>query len=161
MKKKILFRCLWGAPLGVTVSVMITIVFSLCIGQGKYISAPSELIAFCGSEITAVLVQMLCSLFVGAACGGLTLIWEMEKWSLLKQTLIHFVAFAVLIFGFGYIMNWLPHDLYGALGFIGGFNLGYIILWCTIYLSIRAKIAKMNKRLQEMQEDENKSSDRA
>ena len=154
MKKKILFRSLLGAPVGVTVSLIITIIFSLCMGHGEYFPAPHELIDWCGgNETTAVIVQMICALLVGAICAGSSVIWEIEKWSLLKQTLVHFAVIAVPFFGIGYIMNWMSHYLYGALGYIGGFVAVYLIMWFSIYFSIKSKIQKMNKHLQELQQD--------
>lgn len=153
MKKKILFRSLLGAPIGVTVSLIITIVFSLSMGQGEYYPAPHELIALCGNATAAVVVQLICSLFVGAVCGGASVIWEIERWSLLKQTLVHFAVLAVPFFGIGYVMNWLPHYLYGALGYVAGFILVYLVMWLSIYFSIKAKIKKMNRQLREMQEE--------
>lgn len=155
MKKKILFRTLMGAPIGVLVSLIITIIFSLCMGHGEYFPAPHELIVWCGgNETTAVIVQMICSLLVGAIGGGSSVIWEIEKWSLLKQTLVHFAVIAVPYYGISYVMNWLPHYLYGALGYSGSFILVYVVMWCSIYFSIRAKIKKMNKQLQEMQQQD-------
>ena len=157
MKKKIVFRSLMGAPIGVFISLIITIIFSLCMGHGEYFPAPHELIDWCGgNETTAVIVQMICSLFVGAVGGGSSVIWEIEKWSLLKQTLVHLAVIAVPFIGVSYVMNWLPHYLYGALGYIGSFILTYVITWCSIYFSIRAKIKKMNKQLQEIQQEEDR-----
>ena len=155
MKKNLLLRCLVGAPVGVVVSSVITIIFSLCLGQGEYFPAPHELIDWCGGNATAaVAVQLICSLVVGAVCGGSSVIWGIEKWSLLKQTLIHFSVIAVPFFGIGYVMNWLPHHIYGALCYVGGFILVYLIMWLSIYFSIKVKNKKMNKQLQEMQNEE-------
>lgn len=152
MKKKILFRSFFGAPIGVTISLIITVIFSLCTGHGEYYPAPHELVDWCGgNETTAVIVQMICSMIVGAVCGGASVIWEIEKWNLLKQTLINFAVIAVPFFGLGYIMNWMPHHIYGALGYVGGFAGGYVVMWCAIYFSIKAKLKKMNKQLQEIQ----------
>lgn len=156
MKKKLLFRGLIGAPIGVTVSLIITIVFSLSMGHGEYFPASHDLIDWFGGNATAaVIVQMICSLLVGAICGASSVIWEIEKWSLLKQTLIHFAVIAVPFFGIGYFMNWLPHHIYGAFGYIGGFVAVYSIMWISIYLSIKSKIDKMNKRLEGMQQENN------
>lgn len=152
MKKKLLVRSLLGAPIGVTISLIITIIFSISMGHGEYFPAPHELIDWCGNEIIAVVVQMICSLLVGAICGGSSVIWEIEHWSLLKQTLVHFAIISVPFFGIGYIMNWLPHYLYGALGYIGGFVLVYLIMWFSIYFSIKSKVNKMNKHLQEIKQ---------
>ena len=159
MKKKLLFRSLIGAPIGVLVSLIITIVFSLCLGHGEYFPAPHELIDWCGgNKTTAVIVQMICSLFVGAVCAGSSVIWEIEKWSLLKQTLINFAVIAVPFFGLGYVMNWMPHNIYGALGYVGGFVGSYIVMWCSIYFSIKAKIKKMNERLQTIQHNDTQNN---
>ena len=129
MKKKILVRSLLGAPIGVTISLIITIIFSLCLGHGEYFPAPHELIAWCaGNETTAVIVQFICSLIVGVICGSSSVVWEIEKWSLLKQTLVHFAIIAIPFFGIGYIMNWMPHYIFGALGYIGGFIAVYITM---------------------------------
>lgn len=153
MKKKILFRSLLGAPIGVTISLLIAIIISLCVGQGGSSLAPHDLVVWCGNEITAVIVQMLCSLFIGAVGGGSSVIWEIEKWSLLKQTSVHFAVVAVPFFGVSYVLNWMPHYLYGAFGYGGWFALIYVFMWCSIYFSIRAKIKKMNKHLQAMQNE--------
>lgn len=153
MKKKILFRSLLGAPIGVTITLIITIIFSLCLGHGKYFPAPQELIDWCGNEITAVIVQMICSLVFGAVCGGSSVIWDLEKWSLTKQTLIHFVVISISGFPISYALNWMPHHINGALGFVATFIFVYIIMWVSIYFSIKAKIKKMNKQLQELQQE--------
>lgn len=153
MKRKLLVRSILGAPIGVTISLTITIIFSICLGNGEFFPAPHELIDWCGgSETKAVIIQMICSLLVGAVCGGSSIIWDIEKWSLLKQTIIHFMVIVIPFFGVGYIMNWMPHYLYGALGYIGGFIVVYIIMWFSLYFSIKEKIKKMNKQLQGMQQ---------
>ena len=48
----------------------------------------------------------------------------------------------------------ITHNLYGALGYIGGFILAYVVMWCSIYFSIKAKIKKMNKHIQEMHQED-------
>ena len=153
MKKKLLFRCLMGAPIGVTVSLVITIIFSLCLGGKEFRPAPPELIDLCGNAVNAVIVQMLCSLIVGAASAGSSVIFEMERWSILKQTLVHFAVISVPFFGLGYLLNWLPHQLYGALGYVGAFIAVYLIMWFSIYFSIKFKLKKMNVQLMEMQQE--------
>ena len=155
MKKKLLFRSLFGAPIGVTVSMIITIIFSLAIGEGEFFPAPHELVDWCGNETTAVIVQTICSLVIGAVAGGSSVIWDVEKWSLLKQTAVHFAVISVPFFGIGYIVNWLPHYVYGAIGYVGAFVAVYVIMWGSIYFSIKAKIKKMNIHLQDIRQENN------
>ena len=140
-----------GAPIGITISLIITIIISLCTGHGDFYPAPHELIDWCGNPITAVVVQTICAALMGSIFGGASVIWDMEKWSLLKQSLVHFSVLSVSSFPLAYILNWLPHYLYGALGYIGAFLSVYIIIWISIYFSTKSKIKKMNKQLEEMQ----------
>lgn len=156
MKKKILFRSIIGAPVGITISLIITIIISLCTGHGDFYPAPHELIEWLGSPVTAVIVQTICAGFMGAIFGGASVIWDMENWSLLKQTLVHFAVISLSSFPLAYILNWLPHYLYGALGYIGAFLSTYIIIWLSIYFSTKSKIKKMNEQLKEMQQNEEK-----
>ncbi len=70
MKKKVLIRCLIGAPIGVAISTMITIVISLTVGDGNFYAVFPELIADCGTEINAVsCFQIVCiTVFMYPTC---------------------------------------------------------------------------------------------
>lgn len=154
MKNKLLSRCLLGAPIGVVVSTVVTVIISLCTGHGEYYAAPHELVDWCGNEITAVIIQFVCALAVGAIGGGSSVVWSMEKWSLTKQTLVHFAVIAVPYFSISYVLNWLPHNLFGSLGFVAAFIVVYVIIWVSVYLSVKFKLKKMNERLRQMQCDD-------
>lgn len=153
MKKILLYRSLLGAPIGVTVSIIITIIVSLCTGHGEYYAAPPQLSEWCGSDVAAVSVQLICSLAVGAIGGGSSVIMQIEKWSLTKQTLVHFGVLVVSYIPLSYILNWMPHNVYGALCYVAAFVAVYIAMWFSIYFSIRSKIKKMNTLLRETQQD--------
>ena len=45
MKKKVIVRCLIGAPIGLALSTMITIAISLTVGDGRFYAVVPELIA--------------------------------------------------------------------------------------------------------------------
>ena len=142
MKKKLLYRCLFGAPIGVVVSLIITMIISLCTGNGEYYPAPHELTDWCGSEITA------------AIGGGSSVIWDMERWSLTKQTLIHFAVLVIPFVPLSYVLNWMPHNLIGGLCYAVAFIGVYVLMWISVYFSIKAKIKKLNRQLQQIRRDE-------
>lgn len=147
MKRKLTVRALLGAPIGVTVSLVVTIIISLCTGHGDYYPAPHELLELCGNWMNAVLVQTACSLFVGAAFGAASVIWEIEGWSLLKQTLVHFAVISVSSFPLAFVMYWIPHHILGALAYIAAFVVVYAVMWICIYFSVKAKVKKLNEKL--------------
>ncbi len=156
MKKKILLRSLLGVPIGITISLIITVVISLWSGGGEYIPAPQDLIDWCGSETIAVIVQMICAMIIGAVFSGASVIWEIEKWSVAKQTLIHFAIFTVVFLPLSYVLNWMPHRLYSALYYVAVFIITYVLIWVSRYSSIKAKVKKMNKQLEEIQQEDKK-----
>lgn len=66
MKKKMILTGLFGALVGVALSTLITLAISLMHNNGYYYAVVPELIAFCGSEVSAMLLQTLCSMLYGA-----------------------------------------------------------------------------------------------
>lgn len=149
MKKKLLYRCLLGAPAGLTVSYLITVVISLSVGDGNYYPVVPELIQDCGNEMNAVLLQSLCSLFYGAVCAGSSVIWEAECWSLLRMTLTHLTVFSIGTFPIAYLMRWMPHNLWGILIYFGIFFMIYLIIWISQYNAMKKRICQMNEKVKE------------
>jgi hypothetical protein len=76
MKKKILLRCLAGAPIGLAVSTIVTIVISLIVNDGRYHAIVPELASDFGTEMNAVLIQVIFSMLYGAVFGGASAIWD-------------------------------------------------------------------------------------
>ncbi|MBO5166500.1 MAG: DUF3021 domain-containing protein [Lachnospiraceae bacterium] len=148
MKKELLKRCFAGAPIGFTICVGITIVISLIVGDGTYYPVVPELTKICGNEMNAVLVQAIVGLLYGAMFGGTSLIWEMEHWSLLRQTITHLVIVSVTTLPIAYLMHWMAHSILGVLAYMGTFFVIYVIIWVSIYLSIRSKLNKINTKVQ-------------
>lgn len=148
MKKKIFTRALIGAPIGLTISTLITVIFSMIYGAGTYFAVPHDLVSACGSEINAVMLQTVFALLYGAMWGGASVIWEMEDWSLLKMTVTHLAVCSVTSFPIAYFMQWMPHNIPGALGFFGLFFVIYAVIWLSQYCVIKRQVSQMNCRLQ-------------
>lgn len=151
MKKKILVRALFGAPIGLTISTLITIIFSLIFGNGTYYPVPHDLAATCGSETGAVIVQTISALLYGAMWGGASVIWEMEGWSLLKMTLTHLAVCSAVSFPIAYLMQWMPRNIPGALCFFGLFFAIYAVIWLSQYCAMKKQIEQLNSRLPDRQ----------
>ena len=147
MKKKILLRCLLGAPLGLAISTMITIFISYAMGDGSYYAVVPELVRDCGSEINAVALQAVCSLLYGAAWAGASLIWEADGWSLLKMTVTHLLICSLATFPVAYLMRWMDHSLPGIALYFGIFLAIYAVIWITQYSAMKRKIDELNSSL--------------
>lgn len=144
MIKNVLKRCIIGAPLGVGISTMITVIISIIIGDGQYYPVVPELVNECGNELTAIILQTVCSLLYGAAWAGASFIWEQEDWSLLRQTLTHLAVASLATFPGAYCMYWMKHSVQGVLMYFGIFFIIYLFIWLSQYIAMKKKIRQLN-----------------
>lgn len=148
MKRKLLTRCLIGAPIGLAVSTMITIIISLSVGDGKFYAVVPELITVCGTEINAVSLQAICSLIYGAAWAGASLIWEADAWSILRQTITHLLICSFATFPIAFFMYWMEHSIAGVVTYFGIFFAIYLAIWIWQYLAMKKRIEQINSIMQ-------------
>ena len=97
MKKKIIKRSLFGFPLGITMGYLITILISLGWANGYYSPCVPELISLMGNEINAVIFQTILCGILGVGFAASSVIWEMDSWSIVKQTGIYFSIISVIM----------------------------------------------------------------
>ena len=147
MKKELLKRCLFGAPLGLAISTIITIIISLAVGDGQYYAVVPELAREMGNELNAVILQAVLSMIYGAAWAGASLVWDAEKWSLLKMTLVHLAITSLATFPIAYFARWMPHNAGGILLYIGIFIAIYVSIWLSQYAAMKKRIQALNEKL--------------
>lgn len=140
-------RAAMGIPIGITIGYLITILTSLFYGGGQYIAVNEDLVQACGSSMNAILVQTGLYILIGAVCGGASCIWQIESWSLLKQSAIFFVLIAGVVLAGGWFGCWMPHSLAGFGLYCFLFVNLFVLIWVFSYLKIRAGVKKMNRTL--------------
>lgn len=154
MLKKILKRALISTPICMVVSQIITIIISHIIGDGRFFPVTSAFAAYFQSETTAVIVQSLLVGFIGATFAGCSVIFEMEKWSYLKQGLIHLLITSVVLVSVCLIC-WRPINRVGIWIMLSGWTFTYLCTWLPQYFVYRHRIRRLNERIQEMNGKEN------
>jgi len=147
MKKNIFLRCLSGAAIGLTITIIISIIFSLAIGDGNYYPVNPELIGVCGNEINAVIFEIVLAFVYGAGWGGASVIWDVEKWSLLKRTAVNLVIVSVTTLPVAYFTYWMEHDLISILSYFAIFIGIYAIMWFIMRAVWKKRIKQINDRL--------------
>ena len=72
MKKKMIQRGLLGFPLGIAIGFVITVIISMCIGDGSFYPVTPELIDTMKNELNAVILQNIALSFSRSylASGG-------------------------------------------------------------------------------------------
>lgn len=144
MKKRLIFRGLMGIPIGITISSVFTIVFSLIWANGGYAPCPPGLTQAVGSEIGAVVVQVVLSGIVGAGFAAASVIWEIEDWSMARQTGTCFAVYGVIMFPIAYLARWMEPTAAGILSYVGIFIVLFVVIWLIFYFILRGKVKELN-----------------
>ena len=144
MKKQIIKRGLLGFPVGIAIGFVITLIISACIGDGFYYSVTPELIGSMGNELNAVILQTVLCGIMGSGFAMASVIWELDSWSLAKQSGIYFLIACIIMLPIAYIANWMKHSIAGVLSYVCIFIVIFVVVWITQYLSWKRKIKRMN-----------------
>jgi len=149
MKKKAFQRGLLGFPLGVFVGYAITILISLFVADGYYGPCVPALIDEFGSEINAVVFQAILCGILGSSFAAASLIWEIERWNIAKQTGIYFLVALITMFPIAYFAHWMEHSVSGFLVYVGIFVAIFVLMWVVQYCIWKNKIKGINKKIEE------------
>mgnify|MGYP000505237333 FL=1 len=144
MKKKMIMRGLLGLPTGIAIGFVITLIISACIGNGSFYPVTPELIDTMGNELNAVILQTVLCAVMGVGFAAASVIWELDSWSLAKQSGIYFMIISVIMLPIAYVTNWMKHTALGVLSYVAIFVAIFIIVWLSQYLLWKRKIKKMN-----------------
>lgn len=152
MYKKILFRSAVSAPVSIVVNQLVTIIISLVIGDGRYFPVTPSFAALFESELAPVVVQILLIGLIGAVFAGSSVIFEIEKWSFLKQGAVH-LAITSAVFLPVCMVCWRPVDLASALSLALCWLFVYGCTWLSRYLSWRSSIRRLNDRIRSVNKE--------
>ena len=132
MKKKFVKRIWIGFPVGIAMGYIITLVISACIGDGTVYSATPEFVQRMGTELSAVILQTALCGVLGSGFAAASVIWEIDSWSLAKQSGVYFIVIGAILL------------VAGLLSYVGIFIGIFMAVWLSQYLCWKARIKKMN-----------------
>lgn len=155
MKKKIFLRGVLGFPIGIAIGYVITIFISLVWAKGYYAPCVPDLISAMGNEINAVMLQTLLCGLMGMGVGASSVVWEIENWSILKQTGVYFGIISVIMMPIAYFLYWMEHSIMGALSYYGIFVLIFLMIWVIQFITGKKTVKKMNANLYKAKRDKN------
>ena len=147
MLKEIIKRALLGFMIGVFVGETILIFESFLAGNGNFYPVSAYLTANTNSEISAVIIQYLITGILGLTFSTGSIIFELDNWSLLKQTIVHFAATSVIMYFAGFFCGWFPHTTSSTIIWFVMFIVIYIIFWTSFYCYFKKKTREINETL--------------
>lgn len=139
MKNRLIKRGFLGVPIGIAVGFVITVIISICIGDGLFYPITLELITKIGNELNAVILQTVLCGIIDSTFAMASVIWEIDSWSLTKQSGIYFTISCVVMFPIAYISHWMKHS-------IGGGSFLYRHIHCNSYLCLVDSICFVGKQ---------------
>lgn len=140
-------RTLAGIGIAFIITFAITLGISWSIGDGVFYPVVPAAVSSFGSELGAVTFLFASTICYGALWGLASMIWENEKWSLLKKTVIHFAIVAGGTFPIMWFNIWVPHTVEAIAGYFLIFIAIYAAIWCGTYFSNKAQVKQLNKVL--------------
>ena len=147
MKKKVILRGLFRLPVGIAIGFVITLLISICIGDGAFYPVTPELIQMMGNQLNAVILQTILCAILGVGFAMASVIWEIDSWSLAKQSGVYFLVISVVMLPIAYFANWMKHSIAGVLSYVGIFVMFFAAVWISQYLLWKRRIKKMNARI--------------
>ncbi|RIW32043.1 DUF3021 domain-containing protein [Bacillus salacetis] len=96
------------------------------------------------AAVSDIWLSMLGSMVMGIYFGASSKLFEVDQWSPLKQTSIHFVISIFIWFPLALYIGWLPFNLIPIVVGIGGFIVVYLIFWFAFYTYFKKVESEMN-----------------
>ncbi|MBO4638419.1 MAG: DUF3021 domain-containing protein [Treponema sp.] len=147
IKKAIAKRAVLGFIYGVFIGQTILIIESLFMRDGNFYAVSASLLELAGTKIAAVIIQYFLTGIIGLTFASTTVIFEMDEWSLLRQSITHFIITSIVMYIAGFLCGWFPHTVGSTLVWFGVFVVVYLIFWVCFSLYYKNKVKKINDAL--------------
>jgi hypothetical protein len=147
MLKKTIGRGALGFPLGICIGFLISICISAVLATGEYYPCVPDLVQTFESELAAVIFQTGLWGVLGSAFAAASVVWEVEKWSIARQTGIYFLVVSAVMLPIAYLTGWMEHSIGGLLLYFGVFIVIFAVIWAIQYLVWKTKIRHMNNSI--------------
>ena len=147
MKTKVVKRIFMGVPIGISIGYVLSIVFSTIFANGYYGAVHPELTILLGSEINAVMIQAILWGIIGAVFAGGSVIWELDHWSLTKQTITVFSLYFITMTPIALFLKWIPLSTTGFIIYITNFFLMFSAIWLSVFFTLKRTVDAINDKL--------------
>lgn len=157
MWKKVISRMFVSMAVTSLVCQVVLVVTSLLMGGDRLPLAPSYRAHF-ATDTVALGVHVLLTGVIGAAFGGFSILFEIERWSLLKQGTLHFLLTAAVWVPLALFLWGLDRYPMAVLTTFLSFALTYGVTWWLNYRKCRQAVREINEKLRDLRAQEQKGA---
>ncbi|MBR1470567.1 MAG: DUF3021 domain-containing protein [Lachnospiraceae bacterium] len=148
-KSRVIFLSSMGFALGIMLGTVITAVTTTMeYADGNVYLCSKEFNAFIGNPLLAFVVQALVSGIYGMIGMGGSSVYYIEKWSILRATVSHFIVTVGCYYLTAFFLRWIsPSAVSDCFIMFLLFLIPYLMIWLNKYLSYKSQINEINKEL--------------
>lgn len=152
--KKILRNILSFGMIGTFIGVLDSLFFSYFNHSAQYYPSTPAFVARFHRPLDAVAISLVLWIIMGQLFGFGSLIFNIKHWSLLKKTVINFIAYYLGFIPLAASAGWFSLNWANFLIFTIIFLIIYAVIWIiNLYLAL-ADIKKVNQKVKEKKEQQ-------
>lgn len=99
-------------------------------------------------------VSILLTGLIGAVFGGASILYDIERWSFLKQGICHFLVTAMVWIPISVFLWGLGKYVTTLISIVISFAVTYGVTWWMQYLRCRENIRQINEKLVQLDQNE-------
>lgn len=146
-KKDIKSSIITGVTTGISIGFLIPLFISMSLGTGNYEPCTPALVKFAGNEINAVIIQVIATALLGVSFSVSNIIYDVEKWSLFRQSLTYFLINGIVIKWVALVCRWTEFTISSTISFLLIYTIIFFIIWTILYIFNYINIRNMNRKL--------------
>lgn len=127
--KKYVSNGLSFAAVGILIGLTLSIIFSYLSGTGIYSPSSEIFVDRFATPLDALLVSIILWGLMGLVFGFGSLIFNIKKWSIVKQTVVNFIVYFIGFAPLAVLAGWFPLTLGSWTTFMVIFCLVYAFCW--------------------------------
>lgn len=149
MLKRSLFRGAVSFSCALAAAQLVTL-FTMLLSHGSRLPLVPELAGRFSSDGIALGVQNVCAGIIGLAFGACSIIFDIEKWSFVKQGIVHFIITSAVWVGISVFCWGLGKYTATLISTFINFAVTYFLIWFLNYRRYKKNIEEINERLRQL-----------
>lgn len=150
MLKNALIRGMNGFMYAVSIHMVVVFIILAIVNEPDFLPLVPDYAALFRSKAAALLLQIILVGITSAAFGAGSVLLEIERWSLLRQSVIYYIFTAAF---------WVPVSIFcwridkyvtACISMICSYTASYIITWIIQYKLCKKSVMEINQKLKEM-----------
>jgi len=147
MSKKMIWLGFSGFSVGVAIGYVIAIIQSFIANNGNFYPVSPDFAAVCGTQLNATIIQFVLTGILGSIIAISSVLFDINKLSLLMQTVLHFLIISTATSLTAFICKWIPYSVISVLIWFAIFFIIYAAIWTTYMIIAKKHISQINKNL--------------